>query len=171
MPFLTLLDPRARIKGSRDPLGVQSIWTRLGRQIIQSLTTVTTSVRGFTTLLLGLYLAESLIEQKNVDEADLANTFLKFEQLAACSRVIHQPDDAGEVVVLGIRRVKRNLQERRNAIRISAHQDDQILSNQKTYGLWGLYMVAARNSGLVEPGYTRLPPWPASLSRRNMYPA
>lgn len=32
----------------------------------------------------------------------------------------------------------------------------QILSNQKTYGLWGLYTVPARSSGLVEGEPTRL---------------
>ncbi len=31
MPFLTALDSRAKIKGSRDPLGIQPIWTRLRR--------------------------------------------------------------------------------------------------------------------------------------------
>jgi len=30
MPFLTELDSRAAIKGSRDPLGIQQIWTGLG---------------------------------------------------------------------------------------------------------------------------------------------
>ena len=30
-PFLTLEDPNAKIKGSRDPLGVQPIWAAFGR--------------------------------------------------------------------------------------------------------------------------------------------
>jgi hypothetical protein len=158
MPFFTLLDPRAKIKGSRDPLGFQSIWTRLGRQVIQNLTTVTTSVRGFSTLLLGLYFAEQMVTQANLDEADISNIFLKFEQLAAYSRVAYNGNLNDELDILGIRRVKRNLQDKRGAVRISAHQNDQILSNQKTYGLWGLYTVAARNSGLIEPGYARLTP-------------
>jgi hypothetical protein len=57
-PFLTDLDARAQVKGSRDPLGAQSVWTRLGRQVVGNLTTVTNSVRDFTTLLLGYYFAE-----------------------------------------------------------------------------------------------------------------
>src|SRR3989442_15950904 len=32
-PFLTDLDSRAAVKGSRDPLGIQQIWTRLGRHV------------------------------------------------------------------------------------------------------------------------------------------
>lgn len=162
MPFLTLLDPRAKIKGSRDPLGFQPIWTRLGRQVIQNLTTVTTTVRGFTTLLLGLYFAEQAVEQRKANEASFSDLFLKFEQLAAYSRVTGKngaaavQDDESEI--LGIRRVKRNLHENRNGVRISARQDDQILSNQRTYGLWGLYTVAARNSQLIEPSRPRLTP-------------
>ncbi len=158
MPFLTLLDDRAKIKGSRDPLGLQPIWTRFGRQVVRNLTTVTTTVRGFTVLILGLYFAEQAVEQHSAEEADLLNMFLKFEQLAAYSRVAWR-NSAGqedEGYILGIQRVKKNLQERQDRVSISAHQDAQILSNQKTYGLWGLYTVAARNSGLVEPGHSRL---------------
>ena len=40
-PFLTDLDPQAAIKGSRDPLGVQPIWSRMGRHVVGNLTTVT----------------------------------------------------------------------------------------------------------------------------------
>jgi len=41
-------------------------------------------------------------------------------------------------------------------VSISANAASQILSNQKTYGLWGLYMVAARNSKFIEPDSPRL---------------
>ena len=60
MPFLTDLDSRAAVKGSRDPLGIQPIWTRLGRHVIGNLTTQSTSVRDFGTLLLGYHFAEVL---------------------------------------------------------------------------------------------------------------
>lgn len=59
-PFLTDLDARAAVKGSRDPLGIQQIWTKLGRQVIGNLTTVSSSLRDFTVLIIGLYLAEQL---------------------------------------------------------------------------------------------------------------
>jgi len=58
VPVLSELDSRAAVKGSRDPLGIQRIWTRLGRHVVGNLTTVSDSVRDFTTLLLGYYLAE-----------------------------------------------------------------------------------------------------------------
>ena len=83
-PFLTQLDSRAAIKGSRDPLGVQSIWSRFGRRVVGNLTTVSTSVRDFTVLLLGYYFAERVADEGGT-EGDLA-TFLKWEQLAAYAR-------------------------------------------------------------------------------------
>lgn len=155
MPFLTLTDPRAKIKGSRDPLGLQSIWTRFGRQVVTNLTTVTTSVRGFTTLLLGLYFAEQAVIRRKANEAEFSDLFLKFEQLAAYSRMAVDQIEEG---ILGIQRVKKNLTSGRDKVNISTHQGHQILSNQKTYGLWGLYTVAARNSGLLEAGHPRLTP-------------
>src|SRR6187402_2573029 len=83
-PFLTDLDSRAAVKGSRDPLGIQQIWTHLGRYVVGNLTTVSNSVRDFTTLLLGYYFAERLSEELGPG-SELA-VFLKWEQLAAYSR-------------------------------------------------------------------------------------
>ncbi|MCA9647328.1 MAG: hypothetical protein KC492_41850, partial [Myxococcales bacterium] len=60
MHFLTEIDPRAAVTGSRDPLGLQPIWSALGRELVGNLTTVTTSVRGFTTLMLGLYFVDEV---------------------------------------------------------------------------------------------------------------
>jgi hypothetical protein len=157
-PFLTLLDPNAKIKGSRDPLGLQPIWTHFGRRVVRNLTTVTTSVRGFTTLLLGLYFAERVVEDHDADAGRYADLFLQFEQLAAYSRVAcsTDPEQYAEDEIRGIQRVKKNLASKK--IIISARQENQILANQKTYGLWGLYSVAARNSGWLENNSPRLTP-------------
>ena len=84
IPFLTDLDSRAAVKGSRDPLGIQQIWTRLGRHVVGNLTTVSNSVRDFTALLLGYYFAEQLADELGPG-SELA-TFLKWEQLAAYAR-------------------------------------------------------------------------------------
>src|SRR2546426_2159687 len=84
VPFLTELDSRAAIKGSRDPLGVQAIWTRLGRHVIGNLTTVSTSVRDFTVTLLGYYFAERAAQEGSAS-SDLS-VFLRWEQLAAYAR-------------------------------------------------------------------------------------
>lgn len=66
-PFLTDIDPQAAIKGSRDPLGIQPIWTHLGRRVVGNLTTVSNSVRDFTTTILGYYFAERVAKEKNGD--------------------------------------------------------------------------------------------------------
>ena len=84
--FLTLEDPRAKIKGSRDPLGLQPVWVSFGRHLVSNLTTVTDSVREFTTLLLGRYLGQHLVEQGISNEEEAIDIFLRAEQLAAYSR-------------------------------------------------------------------------------------
>lgn len=157
-PFLTLLDSRAKIKGSRDPLGFQAIWTALGRRIIKNLTTITTSPGNFTTLLLGYYFAERLISKGKIEITEFVNIFLKFEQVAAYSRYSQTKNtDFLDEEIRGILRVKKNLSDSKR-VKISIDQDAQILSNQKTYGIWGLYTVAARNSGLIEDSRNNLEP-------------
>jgi hypothetical protein len=84
--FFTLEDPRARIKGSRDPLGVLPVWSSFGRRAVVNLTTVTTSVRGFTVLVLGHYWIERLIAAGRLREEDALSAFLRWEQLAAYGR-------------------------------------------------------------------------------------
>jgi hypothetical protein len=172
MFFLTQIDPRAAIKGSRDPMGFQPIWTAFGRQIVGNLTTITTSVKNFATLLLGCYFAEEAIACSSANEQQRAALFLKFEQLAAYSRHAYsegQSDFAESP--LGIRRVIRRFHDDRGRLRISANREHQILSNQKTYGLWGLYSVAARQSGFLEPGENRLTQTALSFIESEYLPA
>ena len=149
IPFLTDLDSRAAIKGSRDPLGIQPIWTRIGRRVIGNLTTVSNSVRDFTTLLLGYYFA-AIIADNGQPGTELAS-FLKWEQLAAYSRAAANKD----YNFRGTDRVRLNLSET-HRVKLSAHRSHQILGNQKIYGLWGLYTMPARSSGLVEGDPPRL---------------
>ena len=149
-PFLTDLDANAVIKGSRDPLSIQPIWTRFGRHVVGNLTTVSTSVRDFTTLLLGYYFAEILAQEQGAD-SELA-TFLKWEQLAAYARSSVNEDTSFR----GTERVAKKLSNVRPKVAISADRAQQILSNQKTYGLWGLFSVPARSSGLIDGDPPRL---------------
>lgn len=162
-PFLTDLDSRAAIKGSRDPLGLQQIWTRFGRHVVGNLTTVSTSVRDFTTLLLGYYFANDLADES--DSGGELHTFLKWEQLAAYARAAVNQD----LAFRGTERVQRNLQDG-SRVTISADQAHQILSNQKIYGLWGLYTVSARASGLLDGDPPRLTPPALELMERHYLP-
>ena len=151
VPFLTDLDSRAPVKGSRDPLGAQPVWTRFGRHVVGNLTTVTNSVRDFTTLLLGYYFAERVAAERGPG-SELA-TFLKWEQLAAYARAYFNND----YEFRGTERVQVRLQAD-TRLTLSNARAFQILSDQQTYGLWGLYSVASAASGLVEQDPARITP-------------
>lgn len=149
MAFLTLEDPNAKIKGSRDPLGVQPVWAAFGRHVVTNLTTQSTSVRGFTILLLGRYFAARLIEDGTVSQEEALNVFLRMEQIGAYIRhVAHKLE--GDI--RGIERVMTFLEEGRGKVNIQSDRKGMILSDQKTYGLWGLYSVPARTSGMIPEG-------------------
>ena len=79
--------------------------------------------------------------------------FLKLEQIAGYARYWVRKDTD----LRGIQRVKARLAEKPKQ-RISARVEDQIQSDQKTYGLWGLYSVASRSSGILEPDGEALTP-------------
>ena len=148
--FLTLQDPRARVKGSRDPLGVQPIWSAFGRRIVANLTTVTDSLRGFTVLLLGRYLGERLLREGKISDEDVVDVFLRTEQVCGYVRCLTLEGDArSEGRILGIERVRRRISEDGSTVRIGTTPDATILSDQKTYGLWGLFSVSARVSKLL----------------------
>lgn len=147
-PFLTDLDSRAEVKGSRDPLGIQSIWVRFGRHVVGNLSTVSNSVRDFTILILGYHFAEQVAEA--IGPGTELTTFLKWEQLAGYARAsVNQ-----ETGFRGTERVWQNLEA--NTVTLSAESRHQILSSQKLYGLWGLYTVPARSSGLLDGSPARL---------------
>lgn len=164
-PFLTDLDSRAAVKGSRDPLGIQSIWTRLGRHVVGNLTTVSDSIRDFTTLLLGYYFAERLSNESGPG-SELA-VFLRWEQLAAYARAAINEETAFR----GTERVWRNLRSSSpRRVIISDDRAQQILGNQKIYGLWGLYTMPARASGLLDGDPTRLTPPATEMVERQYLP-
>jgi len=151
--FLTLEDPRARIQGSRDPLGAQPLWSGFGRHLVCNLTTVSDSVRGFSTLLLGRWFGERLIADGKAEDHDALPIFLRTEQLCAYARyIMHDVSDTR-----GIERVHSFL-ERGRTVRIEDGPGGWILADQKTYGIWGLFSVSARVSGLLEDGPVGLAP-------------
>lgn len=157
MVFFTKIDDRAKVKGSRDPLGIEPIWSAFGREVIGNLTTVTTSLRSFTTILLGIWFADRIIERGAAREEQRLALFLRAEQLIAYSRLASGTEDlSGDL--RGIERVKARLANEKN-VTISEEPTHQILSDQRTYGLWGLYSQAARKSGLLDPHSQRLTPY------------
>jgi hypothetical protein len=151
-PFLTQIDSRAAVRGSRDPLSLVPIWSAFGRRVVGNLTTASTSLRGFTTLLLGYYCADRVLE-KDSDQTSLS-VFLRVEQLVSYCRAFQNPNDAD---FRGSERVKKRLEDS-TRITLSAEPRYQTLGDQKTYGLWGLYSVASRTSGLLLPDRPSLTP-------------
>lgn len=160
-PFLTDLDERAKLKGSRDPLGAQPIWVRLGRRVIGNLTSASRSVRDFTATLLGYAFVERAAEKGR--ELDELLVFLKWEQLAAYARALKN-DERG---FPGTERVRARLVAPR--VPLGAGVDAQILANQKIYGLWGIYTSPARASGLLERDPTRLTPSARALVKQHLW--
>ena len=168
MFFLTAADvERLNIRGSRDPLGLVPLWGDFGRKVVGNLTTASNSVRGFTTLLLGLHFAERVANGEDDRGRVRLAAFLKFEQLAGFVRVIRNDDEN----MRGITQIKRRLEDgggRR--IWIGSAPELQILSNQKTYGLWGLFTIPAIESGLVVPKDLVLTPAARELVDREYLP-
>ena len=165
--FLTMEDPNARIHGSRDPLGVQPVWASFGRQVVTNLTTVTNSIRGFTILLLGRMLTEKMIDKGTAGEQDALSIFLRTEQIGSYSRYLaHGVDDD----IRGIERVKRFVEEHGSSVPIQDDISGMILSDQKVYGLWGLYSVSARTSGMIADGPVGLTEFTREFTDKHYWP-
>jgi hypothetical protein len=71
--------------------------------------------------------------------------------------------------VRGLRRISAQLSERKR-VTISPAPSDQILSNQKVYGLWGLFSMPGRSSELLLPSEQRLTPIAREFVERRYLP-
>lgn len=145
LTVLSLMDERSRPKGSRDPLGIEAIWSYMGRKVVGNLTTVTSNLDNFMVGLLCCAHASA-----HTDQLDLIQTnYLRAEQLAAYLRLA-----AGNENILGITRAKANF--KRAQLPLGETEAAQILSNQLSYGLWGLYSTAMQVAGLITGPERRL---------------
>jgi len=79
--FFTLLDDSLRPVGSRDPLGIEYIWSTVGRHLVGNLTTITDHLDNFVLALLGFYLCRDASRA----QTDWT-TFQRFEQLTSRAR-------------------------------------------------------------------------------------
>ena len=124
------------------------VWTHFGRKVVGNLTTITSSLGNFATALAGFSWAhEDLADiPESERHRNVRERFLKYEQLAAYLR--HLGGDKG---IMGITRVVRRLEDSKSSTReIVFGPEQQILSDQASYGLWGLYSTALRDTGLIE---------------------
>jgi hypothetical protein len=135
--FFTLLDDSLRPRGSRDPLGTELLWSRVGRKLVGNLTTVTDHLDNFILTLVGFHLC---VDQKG-GQTDW-DSFERFEQLTARARVAR-----GLRGVIGVRRIGRS---EGYPVPLGSGTDARILDDQRQAGLWGLYSSALAASGLTD---------------------
>lgn len=131
MYFITEQDPNYSIKGSRDPLGFQVVWQAAGRKLIPYLSTVSGSIKDFQILCL----AYALKKELKIDDKQFEPFFLRFEQMMAYTRYKNYPNEGFN----GVDKVRKLMSGNLASVRISSAIADQLLSNQKAYGIWGKY--------------------------------
>jgi hypothetical protein len=140
VPFLTELDPRLAVRGSRDPLAAQAVWSTLGRRLVGNLTLSSAEAAGFRTLMLGYLLAE----RYRRDSLGSLHLFLRWEQACAYARVATRYEDGP----LGGRRARARTSGSHEVV-LGHERRHQVLGDQRAGGLWTLYHRAALLSGLV----------------------
>lgn len=133
-------DPDYSIKGSRDPLAFQVLWQHQGKKLIPYLSTVSANLHDFQILCLAYYFYE-----KEPDNS-FARFFLRFEQLMGYVRLA-----VSNTGFNGIEGIKRRLRDN-SRVSISNTPQDEILSNQRAYGIWGKY-----NRPFQDIGFTKRP--------------
>jgi len=144
MYFITEQDPNYSIKGSRDPLGFQVVWQAAGRKLIPYLSTVSGSIKDFQILCL----AYALKKELKIEDKQFEPFFLRFEQMMAYTRYKSYPKEGFN----GVDKVRKLMSGNPASVKISSAIADQLLSNQKAYGIWGKY-----NSPFSEMRLTEMP--------------
>lgn len=146
LTIFSAFDERARPKGSRDPLGAEATWSHMGRKLVGNLTTVTGSLDNFIVALLCCEFANLPAR-----EADVQERYLRCEQMGAYLRLAQREVNNG---LLGVSRARSNFAA--GSVRLGKGEDAQLLADQASYGLWGLYSTALESVGLIE-GHRRRP--------------
>lgn len=136
--YFTKEDPDYSIKGSRDPLGFQVLWQHQGRKLVPYLSTVSINLQDFQILCLAHYFWGKEPDKK------FAAFFFRFEQLMAYIRVNTKRD----LGFNGVDRVRKKVAES-SKVSISNTKEDEILSNQRAYGIWGKYNRPFREIGFA----------------------
>ena len=153
LSFFSLFDPRMRPKGSRDPLGSESVWGHMGRRLVGNLTTVTSNLNNFFVSLLSCEYAH---QNPNLELAEIQERFARMEQLLAYVRY-SIPTNGSNNGILGITKVKQRLEsEQGRDNHIALGLTAPLLNNQLSMGLWGLYTPAMARAELVEIDDRRL---------------
>lgn len=143
MYFFSSTDPNYRIKGSRDPLGFQTLWAAAGHRVVAHLSTVSVSLRDFMILSYAHYFYGDHASNRFIQ------FFLKFEQACAFARRIYDLDEGFN----GVGFVNKYKDE--DTFKFSLNPSNMLLSNQRAYGIYGKYIRPFRDIELVkDPGFS-----------------
>lgn len=158
--FFTALAPEAKVKSSRDPLGLLPVWSAAGRRLIGNVTTVSGDLRGWTTLLIcvgiiGQLEREGLVRTDELES--LRPPFFRAEQLCgyACEVSESPTVPRGRQ---GMRRRLRENDEGTKPLWLGTGPDQAVLVSQASAGVWGQILASARASELVEKERLALAP-------------
>jgi len=141
MYSFTAVDPDHKFKGSRDPLGFQKIWSDTGRILIKHLSTVSSNINDFQ---IWCYAKNFHHRFSNEKKHNFLDFFLKTEQAFAYARNLINIETSFN----GKNRVSNKSHHENFTFSIDVK--DQILSNQKAYGIYGKYSRPARDMKLTE---------------------
>lgn len=139
MYSFTAVDPDHKMKGSRDPLGFQKIWSDTGRQLIKHLSTVSSNIHDFQ---IWCYANNFYLQNPVNQKTDFIEYFLKAEQAFAYARYFINKEKGFN----GTYRVSNH----KEGDKVTISKEKQILSNQKAYGIYGKYSRPARDMKMVE---------------------
>lgn len=146
--YFTKEDPDYSIKGSRDPLAFQVLWQHQGRKLIPYLSTVSGNLHDFQILCLAYY-----FYGKDPDNA-FVRFFLRFEQLMGYVRF--DASGSSNNGFNGVESIRRKLKDT-SRISISNTTEDEILSNQRSYGIWGKYNRPFQDIGFtIKPEFKNI---------------
>lgn len=142
--FFTKYDKDIAGSSQRDPLGLQPIWSYLGRKIIKHLTTISDQIHGFREILLCLSICNDFIDiEKN-------NNILIFEQLAIYSIIQHMLNDNKDISgILGADNGLKKFRQNNGNPLISADRDKTILANEISLGFYGRYKSPLMSMNII----------------------
>ena len=139
--FFTVEDKDISGTSQRDPLGFQPIWSFYGRQVVNHLTTISTSIHGFREVLLCLSICGEVRETKtNLSYSDL---ILLFEQLFIYSAISREKTEG----IIGADNGKNKFDASKGNPEVSTSQT--ILVREISLGYYGRYKTPLSTMGII----------------------
>jgi len=136
--YFTKPDPDYKLKGSRDPLGLQVVWKETAQQVIKYLSTVSVNLKDFQVMCLAYFFQTR--GKSTITEIDMA-FFIRFEQACAYARHKLNIESKRDDSFNGKDRVAKRYGNytQNDTFELGLGVKYEILSNQRNYGIWGKY--------------------------------